>query len=212
MRRTQEGRSDDMKQRILGAAFEVLKERGFADFTTIEVARRAGVSRGAQVHHFPNKHDLVIAAMEHVFDSALADGLKRVEVAKQSDQPLDAFIKDATAFYFSDHFYVGLDMLLSGGKDTGLRDPGVQVVRNYRRPVEQEWLSVMRKLGLPAAMTEDLMLLTVSVVRGFGIRALWWPDPEHDARLLALWQDMVRTYVETQDKSKPDKSKRRASS
>lgn len=37
-RRTQEARSDEMKQRILAAAFEVLKERGIAGFTTSEVA------------------------------------------------------------------------------------------------------------------------------------------------------------------------------
>jgi AcrR family transcriptional regulator len=40
-RRTQAVRGGEMKRRILDAAFEVLKERGFAGFTTPEVARRA---------------------------------------------------------------------------------------------------------------------------------------------------------------------------
>lgn len=197
VRRTQEARSDEMKQRILAAAFEVLKERGIAGFTTPEVARRAGVSRGAQVHHFPSKHELVVAAMEHVFELALAHGLALAKTAKRSKRPLAALIKDASEFYFSDYFYVGLDMLLAGGKDPALKKAAVQVVRNYRRPVEQAWLSVMRELGLPEAVSEDLLLLTVSLVRGLGIRALWSPERERTAKLLSLWQDMVGTYIKS---------------
>jgi AcrR family transcriptional regulator len=194
-RRTQEERSGEMKQRILAAAFEVLKERGIAGFTTPEVARRAGVSRGAQVHHFPSKHELVVAAMEHVFQLALAHGLGLAKTAKLSNRPLEALIQDASAFYFSDYFYVGLDMLLAGAKDPAFKDAAVQVVRNYRRPVEQAWLSVMRELGLSEAVSEDLLLLTVSLVRGLGIRALWSPEPERVAQLLSLWQDMVGAYI-----------------
>lgn len=194
-RRSQAARSGEMKRRILDAAFEVLKERGFAGFTTPEVARRAGVSRGAQVHHFPSKHELVTAAMEHVFGIALADGLRLAKAAKRSGRPVEALIGDAQAFYFSDYFFVGLDMLLAGGKDPALKEAGIRVVRNYRRPVEQQWLAVMQELGLPARISEDLLLLTVSLVRGFGIRQLWSPEPERVAGLLTLWQDMVNTYV-----------------
>lgn len=194
-RRTQAARSGEMKRRILDAAFAVLKERGFAGFTTPEVARRAGVSRGAQVHHFPSKNDLVTAAMEHVFGIALADGLRLAQAAKRSGRPVDALISDAQAFYFSDYFYVGLDMLIAGGKDPALRQSGIRVVRNYRRPVEQQWLAVIQELGLPAPISEDLLLLTVSLVRGFGIRQLWSSEPERVQALLALWQDMIDTYV-----------------
>lgn len=197
LRRSQATRSDEMKRRILDAAFEVLKERGVAGFTTPEVARRAGVSRGAQVHHFPSKHELVVAAMEHVFGIALADGLKLAEAAQQTGRPVEALIGDAQAFYFSDCFYVGLDMLLAGGKDPALREAGIRVVRNYRHPVEQQWLAVMRELGLPAGISEDLLLLTVSLVRGFGIRQLWSPEPERVAGLMALWQDMLAAYLAT---------------
>lgn len=196
-RLTQAERSERMRQRILAAAFEVLRERGCAGFTTAEVARRAGVSRGAQVHHFPSKHELVTAAMEHVFSISLAKGLALAAAAQQSGQPLETLLRDAQAFYFSDYFYVGLDMLLAGGKDPALSEAGARVVRDYRRPVERAWLEVMRGLGLPPDSAEDLLLLTVSLVRGFGIRNLWAPEPERVARLLGLWQAMVSAYVQT---------------
>lgn len=194
-RRTQAMRSDEMRGRILDAAFVVLKERGFAGLTTPEVAQRAGVSRGALVHHFPSKLDLVTAAMEHVFGIALADGLRLAESARHSGNPAAALLKDTQAFFFSDCFAVGLDMLLAGGKDPALKDTAVAVVHNYRRPVERQWLAVIEELGLGAELSEDLLLLTVSLVRGLGVRHLWAPDPAQVQRLLRLWGDILGSYL-----------------
>lgn len=207
LRKVQVERSERMRRRILDAAFEVLRERGCAGFTTAEVARHAGVSRGAQVHHFPSKNELVTAAMEHVFGISLADGMAMAEAARRSGRPLETLVHDAQAFYFSDHFYVGLDMLLAGAKDPALAQAGVRVVRNYRQPVERAWLEVMRGLGLPPDLCEDLLLLTVSLVRGFGIRHLWSPEPERVTRLLAMWQQMLAAYVRERQ---PDSADREA--
>lgn len=194
-RRTQAMRSDETRGRILDAAFAVLKERGFAGLTTPEVAQRAGVSRGALVHHFPSKLELVAAAMEHVFGIALADGLRLAESARHSGNPAEALLKDTQAFYFSDCFAVGLDMLLAGGKDPALKDTAVAVVHNYRRPVERQWLAVIEELGLSPELSEDLLLLTVSLVRGLGVRHLWAPDPAQVQRLLRLWVEILGSYL-----------------
>jgi AcrR family transcriptional regulator len=55
------------RTRLLDATIDSLIERGWAGTTTTEVADRAGVSRGAELHHFPTKADLVAAAVEHLF-------------------------------------------------------------------------------------------------------------------------------------------------
>ena len=67
-RRTNEERSASTRARLLDATIECLVDLGWARTTTTEVARRAGVSRGAQVHHYPTKDDLVLAAVEHLLD------------------------------------------------------------------------------------------------------------------------------------------------
>lgn len=51
-RRTQAERTEDMRRRILDAAVEELTDKGYAGLRTADVAKRAGVSRGAQTHHF----------------------------------------------------------------------------------------------------------------------------------------------------------------
>lgn len=65
-RRTQAERSAAMRGRLLDATVECLVTYGYAGTTTQRVAEVAGVTRGAQVHHFRSKEDLVVAAIEHL--------------------------------------------------------------------------------------------------------------------------------------------------
>lgn len=67
-RRTQEERSAGTRLRILTAAIDCLHAAGYVATTTVDVAERAGVSRGAMLHHFPTKRDLVFAVTEHIMD------------------------------------------------------------------------------------------------------------------------------------------------
>jgi AcrR family transcriptional regulator len=73
VRRSNAERSAVTQTRLLDATIDCLVERGWAGTSTTEVVRRAGVSRGAQVHHFPTKDDLVLAAVEHLLERRIAE-------------------------------------------------------------------------------------------------------------------------------------------
>lgn len=64
--RTQQQRRDETRRALLDAAVESLIEVGFARTTTLEVQRRANASRGALLHHFPSKSELLVAAIDHL--------------------------------------------------------------------------------------------------------------------------------------------------
>lgn len=66
VRRTQEERSATTRAKLLDATIGCLIDLGYAATTTTVIAERAGVSRGAQLHHYPTKQDLVFAAVEHL--------------------------------------------------------------------------------------------------------------------------------------------------
>jgi AcrR family transcriptional regulator len=63
-RRTQAERREETRERLLRAAIGCLREEGYAGLTTREVARRAGVSQGAQAYHFPSRADMVVGVVE----------------------------------------------------------------------------------------------------------------------------------------------------
>ncbi|HJQ85513.1 MAG TPA: helix-turn-helix domain-containing protein [Candidatus Binatia bacterium] len=67
IRRSQEERREETRGAVLDATVECLASRGYARTTTAAIAHRAGVSRGALLHYYPSKQQLLAAAVEHVF-------------------------------------------------------------------------------------------------------------------------------------------------
>lgn len=67
-RRTQAERSATMRARLLEAAVTCLYQHGYGATTTVSVATLAEVSRGAMLHHFPSKADLMLATLSHVLE------------------------------------------------------------------------------------------------------------------------------------------------
>lgn len=66
VRRTQEERAARTRARVLDATVASLIEDGYAATSTNAVQKRAGVSRGALMHHFPSKMDLLLDAVAHL--------------------------------------------------------------------------------------------------------------------------------------------------
>ena len=62
-RRTQQQRTEETQAALLDATIACLHEVGYAATSTTLVSERAGVSRGAQTHHYPTKTQLVVAAI-----------------------------------------------------------------------------------------------------------------------------------------------------
>jgi AcrR family transcriptional regulator len=85
--RTQQQRRDETRRALLDAAVESLIEVGFARTTTLEVQRRAEVSRGALLHHFPSKAELLVAAIAHLAEMRAIE-LKRLSAALPTDARL----------------------------------------------------------------------------------------------------------------------------
>jgi TetR/AcrR family transcriptional regulator, transcriptional repressor for nem operon len=52
------------REKLIGAAVKVVREKGFNATSVDELCREAGVTKGAFFHHFPSKTDLGVAAAE----------------------------------------------------------------------------------------------------------------------------------------------------
>lgn len=78
-RRTQAERRATTRAALLDATIDCLNEFGYADTTTNRIVERAGVSRGAQVHHFPTKAELVIEAVRHLSERRHAELMREAD-------------------------------------------------------------------------------------------------------------------------------------
>ncbi|HEX4453169.1 MAG TPA: helix-turn-helix domain-containing protein [Kofleriaceae bacterium] len=133
--RTQAQRRDETRRALLDAAVESLIEVGFARTTTLEVQRRANASRGALLHHFPSKTELLVAAVDHLAEmrarelKVLAAGLPD-ERAGQSRT--DAVLELLWQCFSGTFFQVAMELRTAARTDAELRTVLVAAERALR--------------------------------------------------------------------------------
>src|SRR5690606_10555559 len=91
-----------MRERLSKAAFNVIREVGYVNFRTSAVSKEAGVSQGAQLHHFPTKDSLAVAAMEYAYQQSNEAFEKNYAVKAQKNDLVELILKDFRDFYLSD--------------------------------------------------------------------------------------------------------------
>ena len=65
---TQAERSAAMRHTLVGSAIDLLIDRGWAATTAVAVCERAGCTRGALVHHYPNLSALLAHALDSIYE------------------------------------------------------------------------------------------------------------------------------------------------
>jgi AcrR family transcriptional regulator len=194
-RKSQAERSELTRTRVIEAASRLIRLRGYSDLSTEEVSRLAGVSRGAQRHHFPTKSDLVLATLRHLNERMLLKARERVVEVKDGRPFIDAVIDDATDFFFGEYFFMILAVGMSDERNRGLRSDVRRLSQESRILIEQGWDRVAEEAGLPKELASDVVALTLSVVRGFGVRSFIRDDPKRFKHLVDLWRKIIQDYV-----------------
>lgn len=195
-RRTQAERSEGTRLGILKAALGILESKGYAGFRTADVAVAAGVSRGALTHHFPSRGELLLAVVEHVFQSAADLSRSRVLRIRTPDDAIKALLEDGERFFFSELFLISMDMAIQGRTQSdGVTESIARISSETRLPVEARWLQVLVAAGIPRDVADDLLWLTLSVVRGLAMRRTWKHEEVRFKHLFAVWRRMVASYL-----------------
>lgn len=118
---TQAERTATTRERLLEATVRSLVERGYRGTSTPEICRRAGVSRGAQLHHYPTKQALVAAAVEHLLSKRLAELRERLAAAPSGVLDLADAAGMLWSIYTGDTFYAWLELVVASRTDPELR-------------------------------------------------------------------------------------------
>ena len=86
----------DLRQALINAGIELLSERGVAELSLREVAKRAGVSHTAPYRHFDDKHAL-LSAIAAVGFQRLADAMQH-SVEENPEDPLQQIYSAARKY------------------------------------------------------------------------------------------------------------------
>ena len=196
--RTRPTRSET-RRRVLDAAFEVFGERGIATSSLTDVARAAGLTKGAVYSSFDSKDDLVLALMEEHAMARVTAGLTTFTASEDLAEALahvgevlvEAMHADAAwhrllAEYFamSAHDPVRREALRQRRRDA--RDA---VARGLSRVAAETGL----QLPLPA---EDMAVVLFALSNGLAVESGMDPEAVPDDLLprvmVLLGGDMAR--------------------
>ncbi|GAB3233733.1 TetR/AcrR family transcriptional regulator [Mycolicibacterium hippocampi] len=121
-RRTQAERTAAMRTRLLDATVECLVTYGYAGTTTPRIADIAGVTRGAQVHHFRSKEDLVVAAVEHLAQQRVQVAIRRQGKVFSSPDPVATVLDFLWEAHQGDMFVATIELWVASRTDDVLAE------------------------------------------------------------------------------------------
>ena len=200
-RRTQETRRDETRLALINATLHLLLTRGYTRLTTVDVARVAGLSKGALTYHFPSKEDLVVQSIEHQLRAVTAD--------------LDSFVDHTMATTASgrqivDHlwrlmsgglFYVTMEYLPEARHNDGFRARLIPVVQQFHAALDQIWRHLSRTRGLPTDRAQVILNATMCLIRGMVAQSILRDDPAYFEAILSYWKDQLEKEItETTEK------------
>lgn len=180
-------RSIETRHRLLDATLEAVAEDGWAGASTSRICERAGVSRGAQTHHYPTKAALVTAAFQR---AALAHGdtISTCETDRGDEPTLPEFLEQLWEVFLDDRYIQsGLEMMVVGRTDARLR----RMVTAFDDAAIDTTLEAGRKNRTDPLLADELVELSIYLLRGMALRRGLNDDEEHRRGLFERWLAVI---------------------
>ncbi|WP_370291248.1 TetR/AcrR family transcriptional regulator [Nocardioides sp.] len=186
----QEERTRVMRLRLMEATVELLVERGFSGTTTTLVSERAGVSRGAQLHHFPTKNDLVVAAVAHITEIRGSELEAAAARLPQGPGRTEAVMHMLGEHFSSPVFTAALELWVAARSDATLLAAVAPLEQHVGRETHRLTVEL---LGADESRpgVRELVQATLDLVRGLGLANTISDDAARRRRILTEW---ARTF------------------
>jgi AcrR family transcriptional regulator len=182
----QEERTRVMRLRLLEATVDCLVEHGFSGTSTTLVSERAGVSRGAQLHHFPTKNDLVVAAVEHLTELRGRDLAAAALALPKGPRRTRAVLQMLGDHFTSPVFTAALELWVAARTDPALLAAVEPLEQRVGREVHRLTVELLGA-DESAPGVRELVQATLDLVRGLGLANVVTDDTRRRARILDQW-------------------------
>lgn len=197
-RRTQRERSAATRERLLAATIACLIERGYQGTTTTEVCRKAHVSRGAQLHHYPTKEDLVTAALDRLYDELRREVLDSMMALPDEADRVSALVDLLWAAYGNAQFKAVLELWVAARNDPSLHDRVFPIMQSFA-----DAMAPAVAAQFPAAAHHadfvPMTQLVFQLMQGMGLAKVVFERDDRDAGRPARLELLKRLVHEVYD-------------
>ncbi|WP_417722351.1 TetR/AcrR family transcriptional regulator [Salipiger sp.] len=195
-RRTQDQRSAKTRQMLLAATVQSLMEVGYANTSTAGIAKRAGVSRGAQTHHYPGKMDLIIAATEEMFANFAGELEGLAGELRAGRLSYDVFFDSIfDGVLNGDWFYSSLEIIVAARGDEDLRRHLAPLILDLHERFEANWSRTFVAVAPEVVTSRVAMNLVMNVFRGMAVQAVLRRDEAYFQEMLSALKTIIAVHV-----------------
>jgi TetR/AcrR family transcriptional regulator, transcriptional repressor for nem operon len=194
------------REKILAAAFEVIRRKGYSGATVDDLCAAAGVTKGAFFHHFSSKEDLAVEAARHWADTTGA--LFAAAPYHRHRDPLDrvlgylAFRRALLAGSLPEiTCLVGTMVQETYDTAPAIREACAATISGHAQTLEADIAAAMAERGIAGPWSaRSLALHTQAVIQGAFILA----KAENDVEVAADSIDHLKRYIELLFSAKPE--------
>ena len=193
--RTQAERSAGTREKILSVAIDLLYQKGLRDTSTVDIARAAGVSRGALLHHYPTKEELLKEALRFLLR-------KEIDNIRGMASDIDRGALDTEGFFdalwqkFSGPlFMVTLEYVTASRTDPAIKSALQPVAYEFNASLDEIWELFFTESSVPPGERRKALTATLCFMRGMGTQTVWREDPAFFADMLNYWKRFMRSSI-----------------
>ncbi|MCA8863508.1 MULTISPECIES: TetR/AcrR family transcriptional regulator [unclassified Halomonas] len=190
-RQNQEERSRQTQARVTQATIECILEKGIRATSTVDVARLAGVSRGALVHHYPSKTLLMQAALEDLLSREVESVREMAVKVKAGELNFDSLLKALHEHFKGDLYMVTLEYLTNARTDPDIMKVLVPLAAKFNDSLEQIWEQLVASSKHTSHQNRVALNATLCMMRGMGAQSIWRDDPELYRDMLLFWKETL---------------------
>lgn len=184
-----------MRKALLDAAVESLIELGFARTTTLEVQRRAGVSRGALLHHFPSKALLLVATIDHLAVLRGLDLRARSTGLPTGPRRVDAVLDLLWECFAGPLFHVAMELSAAARTEPDLRAVLTEVERDIHERIIRQAADLFGPTIASRPGFRTAMDLTLHFMMGAATTALVHGEAAPIQAMVDRWKTFFPTLL-----------------
>lgn len=195
-RRTQTERSDAMRKRLIDATVQCLMADGYSGTTVSSIVRKAGVSRGAHLHHFPSKTVLILEATEYLMRRAYRVlGEMLLAIAEDEDR-VTAVVDGAWKAVYGTHMFGAyLELMIAAKHDAELARALQELSERTLRTIDGAIGHYFQKRNDGAEDPRDLFVMLHWLLSGLAAGQQAAISAADARRYLEVWARLMATQM-----------------
>lgn len=191
-RKTQQQRSEETRDKLVAATFDLICKHGAASFTTAKVAEAAGLTRGAIQYHFEKPNDLlreVIVKVVHSLSKQIEDAdLSNLDKETRLNKLVDLYWEG----YRSDTYIVFIELTVRGRLDPEFSQIINEALEILEQERDEQWLNLFADYAQTDAEKLDWRALLLVNLRGLALKQMFSDSTEEVEN---IYRNVKESYV-----------------